>query len=91
MKRGAQLSAILEAALGGLGEVRKERELLLLGRARIHLDRVEGLGDFLELEVVLEEGADEADARAEALMLLEKLGLGKDDLVPGAYRDLLET
>jgi len=41
--------------------------------------------------VVLEEGADEADARAEALMLLEKLGLGKDDLVPGAYRDLLET
>jgi len=91
VKRGAQLSAILEAALGGLGEVRKERELLLLGRARIHLDRVEGLGDFLELEVVLEEGADEADARAEALMLLEKLGLGKDDLVPGAYRDLLET
>ena len=49
----AALHAALAAALGVRGVVVKERTLLLSGRTRIHLDRVEGLGEFLELEVVV--------------------------------------
>lgn len=42
---------VLGQALGVLGVVRKQRLLFLCGQTRVHLDSVEGLGDFLELEV----------------------------------------
>ena len=78
----------LTRAIGMLGRVRKRRWLLLLGRTRIHLDRVEGLGDFLELEVVLHEGEAEADGAAEAQRILAALGIDPAQLVSGAYLDL---
>ena len=43
----------LSLAYGQIGRIRKYRTLFLVGRTRVHLDRVEGLGHFLELEVVL--------------------------------------
>ena len=85
----ATLREALARALGGAGRVRKQRWLLLAGRTRIHLDRVEGLGDFLELEVVLAEGEDEADGLAEAQALMARLGIAPGQLVRGAYVDLL--
>lgn len=47
----SRAQAVLGQALGVLGVVRKERLLFLVGQTRVHLDSVEGLGDFLELEV----------------------------------------
>ena len=79
----------LARALGVLGRVRKQRWLLLAGRTRIHLDRVEGLGDFLELEVVLGDSEPEADGQAEANALLARLGIDTSQLEAGAYLDLL--
>ncbi len=79
----------LSLAYGQIGRVRKYRTLFLVGRTRVHLDRVEGLGHFLELEVMLvddepaEQGVDEAGA------LMEQLGIVPDQLVDGAYVDLL--
>jgi len=83
------LREALAMAYGAAGRVRKHRTLYLVGRTRVHLDRVEGLGDFLELEVVLAEG-DSADAGVkEARGLMAALGLADDQLVEGAYVDLL--
>ena len=79
----------LSQAYGQAGRVRKNRTLLLAGRTRIHLDRVEGLGDFLELEVMLEEGEPVESGEAEARDLMEKLGIQPDQLIEGAYVDLL--
>ncbi|HOC25571.1 MAG TPA: adenylate cyclase, partial [bacterium] len=56
---------------------------------RIHLDRVEGLGDFLELEVTLAEDEPPAAGEAVARELMEKLGIRAEELIEGAYIDLL--
>ena len=59
----AALQAILASALSVLGVVKKRRWLYLVGQTRVHLDRVEGLGEFVELEVVLrhDQAAEEGD------------------------------
>jgi predicted adenylyl cyclase CyaB len=79
----------LSLAYGQVGRVRKKRTLFLVGRTRIHLDRVEGLGDFLELEVVLTDGEHVETGEGIARDLLEKLGILPDQLIEGAYVDLL--
>lgn len=83
------LVAALSSALGVLGEVRKTRTLWLAGRTRIHLDEVAGLGHFVELEVVLEEGEAAADGEREASRLMAMLGIERSALVSEAYVDLL--
>jgi len=79
----------LSLAYGQDGRVRKHRVLFLRGRTRIHLDRVEGLGDFLELEVVLQENEGAAAGALEAKELLSQLGIRDQDLIPDAYVDLM--
>jgi len=85
----AGLRRVLAKALGTGGRVRKKRTLYRCGRTRVHLDRVEGLGDFLELEVVLAQGEAEASGLAEARRLMAALGIAEDSLIAGAYVDLL--
>ena len=80
---------LLGAALGEVAEVRKTRTLFMNGRTRIHLDQVEGLGDFLELEVVLGSGDDEGSGRAEAERLMSELGVEQGDLLDRTYAEML--
>lgn len=80
----------LTRALGLLGRVRKQRTVLMAGRTRIHLDAVEGLGDFMELEVVLRDGEPDAEGAAEAEALMRSLGLADTPRLAGAYLDLLQ-
>lgn len=79
----------LGLAYGVIGRVRKQRLLFMAGRTRIHLDRVEGLGEFLELEVVLRDGESAEAGMAEARELLASLRIAPEQLVSGAYLDLL--
>lgn len=83
------LQAMLAAALGVVGEVRKERTLYLAGQTRIHFDQVEGLGTFLELEVVLRPEQSQEDGQRIADRLMGQLDIQQEDLVPGAYLDLI--
>jgi len=85
------LVATLQTALGLRGVVRKQRTLYLVGQTRIHLDQVEGLGSFLELEVVLEEDQSLEAGVQVAHDLMQALGVSPDSLVSGAYIDLLEA
>ncbi|EFL49673.1 adenylate cyclase [Solidesulfovibrio fructosivorans JJ]] len=83
------LRQTLTAAYGQAGRVRKKRTLFLIGRTRLHLDAVEGLGDFLELEVVLEPTESATAGEATAKALLVQLGISQEQLVAKAYVDLL--
>jgi adenylate cyclase class IV len=85
----ALLRALLSEALGVLGRVRKRRRFYLAGQTRIHLDQVEGLGSFVELEVVLDDSQSPAQGEAVVERLLAQLGVGTADLVSGAYIDHL--
>lgn len=83
------LRDVLERACGLAGRVVKRRVLVLVGQTRIHLDKVEGLGEFLELEVVLRDGQSEAEGTTIAQELLAALGVPPEALISGAYLDLL--
>ncbi|MBL0174696.1 MAG: class IV adenylate cyclase [Ignavibacteria bacterium] len=71
----AALRETLTQAYGTAGRVRKHRTLYLAGRTRVHLDRVDGLGEFLELEVVLADGEAPETGIAVANELLAALGI----------------
>ena len=83
------LREVLSAAYDPIGRVQKRRTLFLVGRTRVHLDRVLGLGEFMELEVVLNEGESPDAGVSEAHDLMTRLGVGHSHLVDGAYLDLL--
>jgi predicted adenylyl cyclase CyaB len=83
------LRKTLSLAYGTIGRVRKHRTLFMIGRTRVHLDRVDGLGQFLELEVVLENQETAASGTAVAQELMADLGIEPSQLVEGAYIDLL--
>ncbi len=87
----AALGAVLGRALGVRGVVEKRREVFLLGRTRVHLDDVRGLGRFMEIEVVLEAGEAAAAGERVAQALLAELQIPAAALLAPAYIDLLEA
>jgi len=85
------LRAALAATLGIRVVVEKRRTLYLLGATRIHLDRVVGLGAFIELETVLGELTGDDALAAEHRRIIVLLGLDRLPVIAGSYSDLLEA
>jgi len=85
------LKTALSLALGIRGVVKKTRYLYMAGQTRIHLDEVEGLGQFMELEVIMREDQNDAEGQAIAEDLMRRLGVREEALLEGAYMDLLES
>lgn len=84
---GAALHQILADVLGEKVVVKKKRTLWIYGNTRIHLDKVEGLGEYLELESVVKNGM--AAARKEYDYLMEVLDLNLYPKEKKSYSDLL--
>jgi homotetrameric cytidine deaminase len=83
------LREALDAALGTLVVVEKRRRLLMLEGVRIHMDAVEGLGDFVELEAVAAAGSDLTEERGKVERLRGGLEIAEEALVAQSYSDLL--
>lgn len=87
----SSLKGVLASAYGTIGVVRKLRTLYLDGAMRIHLDAVEGLGDFLEFEYVLRDDEPAGEGTTAVHSYREALGIPETDLVAGAYLELKEV
>ena len=87
------LREALASVLGTRCVVTKRRELYFYDEVRIHLDEVESLGSFLELEAVLGDRSEAALAQAQAKVerLMAGFGIAASDLVSESYVDLMET
>lgn len=81
--------ADLSSRHGILIRVVKARTLYLLDHIRIHLDRVDGLGTFLELEAVMGGEHDDAATRAQLDRLLAAFSIAPVDLIGRSYSGLL--
>jgi predicted adenylyl cyclase CyaB len=87
-----RLHEALSNRLGVRVVVRKDRERWLLGNVKFHLDRVDGLGDFIEIEILGKRGVDSVESLREVCDdYMRKLGILEDDLVEVAYADLLDS
>ena len=82
-----ELRASLDAALGTLVVVEKERRLLLWEGVRIHLDTVAGLGSFVELEGVAPPDSDLSAEREKVARLQQALGIA--EVLTDSYSDRL--
>lgn len=80
---------VLEAALGVIAQVRKTRTLYLWENVRIHLDRVETLGEFLEFEAVQAEGMSQADEKRKVQFLMKEFGIEEKALLASSYLDMI--
>jgi predicted adenylyl cyclase CyaB len=80
---------MLASALGVIGEVRKHRTLLKRHNVRFHLDRVDSLGTFGEIEAVLDESEAVDAARADVDELLDTLEIRAAQLIGVSYFELM--
>ncbi len=83
------LRGILSQVLPVVGQVVKQRWLYLAGPTRIHFDRVKDLGEFIELEVVLNEKQSAIEGEQIAAEWMGNIEILPEDLLGESYIDLL--
>lgn len=93
---GVEKPEIIMTILHALGyssknsEVIKERKVLRREKMSACIDKVQGLGSFLELELVIGEGEERELALKEIEKVLEKTGYKLEDTVQTSYLTMLQ-
>jgi predicted adenylyl cyclase CyaB len=88
LPRRNSVRVILSSALGVLAVVDKSREIFFVGNVKIHLDRVRGLGKFVEVEAITRSG-DVRKVRAQAKRFQKLFEISSSDIVPLSYSDMV--
>jgi predicted adenylyl cyclase CyaB len=84
-----EILPVLREALGTLAVVEKTRSLFLWENVRIHLDKVAGLGSFLEFEAVLSQKDSHEDNVRKVARLQEIFGIPASDLLEKSYLEMI--
>lgn len=89
-EQSTPLKVTLEAALGIKVVVDKQRHIFFIDNVKFHLDQVQGLGTFVEIEAIDQEGTrTEETLQAQCLHYQGLLGIQPTDLIAYSYSDLL--
>lgn len=87
---GSAIKEILARVLGVRVVVDKRREIYFIDNVKFHVDAVEGLGSFVEIEAQTVAGErSERELLAQCRRYIDLLGIEPGDLVDVSYSDLL--
>lgn len=87
LSESESLKNLLVKALGVKAIVEKRRRVYIFKNARIHIDSIPGLGNFIEFEVIYNN--DEKQVRNLMQFLMNKFELKQGDFIKVSYCDLL--
>lgn len=86
-----ELQSVLAAAWGVKVAVHKAREIYFIDNVKFHLDRVEGLGSFAEIEAIDKDGnIGQAKLNEQCNYYMKLLGIEPSHLLTHSYSDMLE-
>ena len=89
-EKSQNLKNFLKNAFGEKITIEKIRKIYMYKNVRIHLDRVKGLGNFIELEAVLSKDSVDKESRKNINFLVEKLCIKKEDLLKSSYSEIVK-
>ncbi len=85
------LRQLLTQALGVRVQVVKQREIYFLENVKIHLDQIDSLGSFVEIEAIDIDGSLGCDRLTEQCRLwMDRFGIHPEDLIDRSYGDMME-
>lgn len=85
-----QLHNLLDNALGTKVVVDKKREIYFINNVKFHIDQVEKLGSFVEIEAIDEDGSlGKKQLHEQCQKYLDILGIEEEDLIAESYSDML--
>lgn len=88
--RSSELKSLLTNALGVKAVVDKQREIYFIDNVKFHIDRIAGLGSFVEIEAIDRDGTTgEEKLYRQCRHYLSVLEIEENDLIAASYSDLL--
>jgi len=84
------LKTVLATAIGVLTVVDKQREIRFIDNVKFHIDVVEGLGNFVEIEAIDTDGSiSETELLKQCQHYIDLFGIEDEDLLENSYSDML--
>lgn len=85
------LKEVLISAVGVLVVVDKKREIYFIDNVKFHLDKVETLGSFIEIEAIGNEDANKEELMKQCKYYLKLFKVDEKDLVAVSYSDMIQA
>ena len=90
MAHPQKMKSLLTHALGIDVVVKKQREIYFINNVKFHIDIVEKLGDFVEIEAIDKDGSiSETKLRKQCEYYMQLFDISVDDLVAESYSNLI--
>jgi len=82
------IKKILISSLGIKVIIEKKREIYFIGNVKFHLDSVNNLGNFLEIEAIGSEFDNEESLSGQCNEYILQLGIKEEDMIGLSYSDM---